>query len=88
MVTLDTYGNKPNIALCSFSCLSTDVKPTVSYNGTAIANGSTLHEIDTNKNYVYNQESAQWVLSTSGGGGSSETYDVKIENGLLVITRT
>ena len=88
MVSLDTYGNRPNIALCSFSCLSTDTKPTVSYNGTPIANGSTLHEIDTNKNYIYNQETDAWVLSNSGGGGgSSESYDVKIEDGLLVVTK-
>lgn len=88
MISLDTYGNRPNIALCSFSCLSTDEKPIGSYNGTPIANGSTLHVIDANKDYVYDQESSTWVLTTSGGGGgSSESYDVKVEDGLLVVTK-
>lgn len=61
MVSLNRYGEKPNIALSEFTCLSTDTKPTASFNGIAIANGSTLYEMDTHKAYIYDQENDEWL---------------------------
>ena len=45
----------------SFKGLSTDTKPTTSYNNMAIANGSIFLEIDTQSLKFYDEEGAQWL---------------------------
>ena len=40
--------------------LSTDEKPTETFNDVAIANGSTFMEIDTGKVSMYDAENAEW----------------------------
>lgn len=58
--TLRKYGAKYNTTYCEFCGLSTDAKPTVSYEGVAIANGSEFIEMDTDKKYLYNADTQQW----------------------------
>ena len=67
--TLRKYGAKYNTTFCSLCGLSTDTKPTGSFNGVGIANGSEFIEMDTNKKYLYDEEHQQWNLASSGGGG-------------------
>lgn len=43
--------------------LSTDTKPT------NVGNGSTLHEIDTGKEYMFDAAGKEWYEQTSSGGG-------------------
>lgn len=43
-----------------FNGLSTDEKPTVSYEGALIANGSTFMELDTHKVAFYDEEGEEW----------------------------
>jgi len=41
---------------------STDTKPTVSYNGLTIKNGSTFYEMNTGDIYMYDEEAKTWLL--------------------------
>ena len=56
-------------------CNSNDAKPTED-----LCNGSTLTEVDTGKNYLFNEATSSWVEVSGGGGGGSvnnntvETY--------------
>ena len=64
-------GAAKNVA--TVYCNSSDTKPT-----SDLANGSTLVEVDTGKNYLFNEATSSWV-EVSGGGGSvnnntKETY--------------
>ena len=43
-----------------FNGLSTDTKPTGSYEGSEIANGSTFMELDTHKVAFYDEEGEAW----------------------------
>ena len=61
MATLRKYGAKYNTTFCKFCGLSTDVKPTVVYQGVYIANGSEFIEMDTNTKYLYDAENQIWV---------------------------
>ncbi len=45
----------------SFVGLSTDTKPTETYNGLAIKNGSTFYAMDTAKVYMYDASSDSWL---------------------------
>ena len=45
----------------SLKGLSTDTKPTGTYDGKKIANGSTFMEIDTKTLYYYDAASETWV---------------------------
>lgn len=58
--TLRKYGAKYNSTYCQFCGLSTDAKPTVSFEGVAIANGSEFIEMDTDKKYLYSADTQQW----------------------------
>jgi hypothetical protein len=61
MATLRKYGAKYNTTFCEFRGLSTDVKPTVVYQGVYIANGSEFIEMDTDTKYLYDAENQQWI---------------------------
>ncbi len=41
---------------------SSDTKPTISYNGLTIKNGSTFYEMDTGNIYMYDEEAKTWLL--------------------------
>jgi hypothetical protein len=60
MITLDQYGNQYNIVKLKFVGLSTDTKPTTTYNNFAVANGSFFYEIDTGKGYCYDAQNVAW----------------------------
>ena len=70
MTTLSVYGAKVNRLLCEFDGLSSDQKPVDIYiehdeSGIEVAhipidNGSTFHEMDTDKHYRYDAENQQW----------------------------
>ena len=66
--TLRKYGAKYNTTFCSLCGLSTDTKPTGSFDGVGIANGSEFIEMDTGKKYMYDAESSVWNEVSSGGG--------------------
>ena len=53
-------GKKYNEARFDFFCLSTDTKPTESYNDVKILNGSSAKEIDTGKEYLYDETGKTW----------------------------
>ena len=59
MVTNDT-GLKEGV-LMSLKGLSTDTKPTDTFNGQKIANGSSFFEIDTQDVKFYDAENDVWV---------------------------
>lgn len=58
--TLRKYGAKYNVTFCTFCGLSTDSKPTGTYKGMNIANGSKFIEMNTDKKYLYDAENQQW----------------------------
>lgn len=45
----------------SFKGLSTDTKPTVSYNSLKITNGSTFFQMDTQEVYFYDEATESWL---------------------------
>lgn len=58
MISLDKSDvNEP----LSFKGLSTDTKPTVSYDSLTIKNGSTFFEMDTQEVYFYDGDSDTWL---------------------------
>ncbi len=58
MVTLnkETVGKE-----LSFKGLSTDTKPTVTFEGLKITNGSSFFEMDTQDVYFYDGEADDWL---------------------------
>lgn len=54
----DMAGDKAEMA---FKGLSTDTKPTVSYGGRNIVNGSSFFEIDTQNLVFYDEENDRWI---------------------------
>ncbi len=52
---------KPDKAEISFVGLSTDTKPTDTYDGMTIKNGSDFLEMDTQKLYFYSEASKTWL---------------------------
>ena len=52
------------VKLCG---VSADTKPT------NVGNGSTLHEIDTGKDYMFDAEGKEWYEQTSGGGSGGDS---------------
>lgn len=50
-------------------CNSTDNKPT-----SDLVNGSRLIEVDTGKEYLFNEVSSSWVEVSGGGGGGTQNY--------------
>ncbi len=57
MVTDNKY---PTIAR-EFYGLSTDTKPTDSFDGLPVTNGSAFVEVDTGNVYLFNEASGSWV---------------------------
>lgn len=60
MITNAAPGTQNNNKI-SLEGLSTDTKPTETYNGNPIANGSTFLELDTKTVYYYDEENDTWV---------------------------
>ena len=55
-------GGKPTWeADLTLEGLSTDTKPTGTYNGLIIRNGSIFYEMDTVKIYKYDAENVEWL---------------------------
>lgn len=73
MITLNKYGKSYNIAPLELSGLSTDSKPTVTYQSYTITNGSTFEEIDTGNTYKYDAENDTWKLQPKTAGGADGT---------------
>jgi len=69
MISVLKMGDKPCTSFVELVATSTDEKPIGKYNDVYIANGSILKEIDTGREYVYNEEGTVWILKNSGGGG-------------------
>lgn len=61
MITLVKEGERQVTNCMEFVCRSTDVKPVGQYNGLVIPNGSTLKEIDTDANFVYDESTKSWI---------------------------
>lgn len=61
MVTYDGTPTTETERNFDFRGLSTDTKPTGTYNGLAIRNGSTFFEIDTQEIKFYDAENETWV---------------------------
>ena len=61
MITLVKEGERQVTNCMEFVCRSTDVKPVGQYNGLVIPNGSTLKEIDTDANFVYDKSIKSWI---------------------------
>lgn len=59
----------------AFVGTSNDEKPSGIFNGTRIGNGSVFTEIDTAKQYLYDEEGGEWHSQggSSGGSGGSGT---------------
>lgn len=73
MVTITKIGEEYNSQILEISGLSTDPKPVDQIDGVFIANGSTFKEIDTGKEYTYNESAETWHINksaSSGGTGS------------------
>ena len=58
MITLVKDDTKKELDL---NGLSTDTKPTVSFEGLKLTNGSTFFEMDTQNVYFYDEESEDWL---------------------------
>ena len=58
MITLNKMGGKNRRNRCEFCGLSTDNKPV----NKDIPNGSSYYEIDTNKEYLFDEENLRWVI--------------------------
>ncbi len=66
-------------AVMTLAGLSSDEKPTGTYNGTVIANGSSYIEINTGKTYLYDEESRLWSAQAGGAGnGSSGSMNLSV----------
>ena len=57
MVTLEMNTHSDKLSLCG---LSTDTKPTNTFQGKKIVNGSTFLEVDTQNVYFYDEENGTW----------------------------
>ena len=60
MITFNKYGDQVNRAWMELYGLSTDVKPTIKFDGKYIGNASTFYEMDTKKSYMYDEENHVW----------------------------
>lgn len=65
------YNDYDKAMSFEFRGLSTDEKPTETYGGTKIANGSIFIEMDTEAILFYDADSKDWV----GGGEEDEQND-------------
>lgn len=60
MVTLNKYGIKVNREWLELFGLSTDEKPTKTFEGRFIGNASTFMEMDTGSVYIYDEDGEKW----------------------------
>lgn len=60
MVTATRLEGSSELAKFSFAGKSTDTKPTGTWEGTTIKNGSSFMEVDTQNVLFYDQESENW----------------------------
>lgn len=60
MVTATRLEGNNEYAKFSFSGKSTDTKPTGSWEGTKIMNGSSFIEVDTQNGVLYDEEAQDW----------------------------
>ena len=59
-----TYGKKIQTTTAfefDFKGMSSDTKPTETYEGSKIGNGSTFMELDTKTLFYYDEAGKQWV---------------------------
>ena len=56
MVSLIKYGGHQNKNDMNFVGKSTDTKPIKTFDGMPISNGSTFYEMDTETEYMYDEE--------------------------------
>jgi hypothetical protein len=63
MVTATRSDGNNEISTFNFSGLSSDDKPTGTYNGIIIRNGSTFMELDTQDIYFYDAENSAWLTT-------------------------
>jgi hypothetical protein len=61
MITVQGQDNMFDSISFEFRGLSTDTKPTTTYGGSNIANGSVFIEMDTEDIYFYDKASSTWV---------------------------
>ena len=61
MVTATRTEGNNELSSFSFKGLSTDTKPTVSWNNTRINNGSTFFEMDNQVMYFYDGATNTWL---------------------------
>lgn len=60
MVTMNEYGGVSNKPTAILFGMSADAKPTITFEGVALTNGSFFIEIDTNDIYEYDEEHHTW----------------------------
>lgn len=76
MVTLKKIGRYTNCETLEITGLSTDEKPVMSINGTPIINGSVFDEIDTGKEYKYDEDNDGWIEQfKAGNSGGNISLD-------------
>ena len=61
MITYDVNKQIGNEAELAFKGLATDTKPTGSYDGYNLMNGSSFFEMDTQDVYFYNGATDSWL---------------------------
>ena len=62
MVSIQKIGGVYNVGVLELTGNSTDTKPTITFEGVRITNGSIYLEMDNNnvKIYIYDQENETW----------------------------
>ena len=70
MVSLIKYGGHQNKNDMNFVGKSTDTKPIKTFDRMPISNGSTFYEMDTETEYMYDEELHKWTYKNSGGASA------------------
>lgn len=78
MVSLIKYGGHQNKNDMSFVGKSTDIKPIKTFDGMPISNGSTFYEMDTETEYMYDEELHEWTYKNSGGASTLVADDTVV----------
>lgn len=79
MITLYKMGNHTNSNVVTLYGLSTDTKPTVSYEGVGIPTGSSFLEVDTSTIFYYDEDSQGWIEGKGSSGDSEATTKILAE---------
>lgn len=71
------YVNGRRVARKYFelAALRTDKKPVIMYGSAKIANGSTIDEIDTGAEYIYDEENSTWHIKATGASTQAEVAE-------------